>query len=140
MLSQGQKGSALRLLIRWQPLPLGTAHRTKQDRVALFAKRQRLGGQRIPRLIDGCATHEGFAQIETKLFKFRALLKNGDRLSHDFGSDTVTGQNSNFKCKGTIHFSGSKERPRILKKGSKDSKEMRSASPSVRFKLFLQRR
>ena len=90
--TQGQQGTALRLIVGRQVLPLGATHRSEQHRIGRFAAFDRALGQRCAVVVDGDAADvvtvivEGEAEFGLHLFQYL------DGLCHHFRANAVTRQ------------------------------------------------
>jgi hypothetical protein len=96
VLAQWKKGGALRLLIGREAFPLGTADRAEENGVGGAACLQRGLGEGVAVGVDGRASDEalGEGELEGEFLGDRG--QDAEGFGHDFGTDAVTGEDSNF--------------------------------------------
>ena len=74
-------------------LPLRSAHRSKQNRLALLTNRHRLRRQCLPHRINRRPSNQLPTEIKPEPGLGAYDLQNLDGLSHDFRTNAVTGEN-----------------------------------------------
>ena len=97
LLSHGEQSLFRAHFCRWVVVEFGVSDRSEEYGVSFFADFECLFGEGVAHLVDGVCSAESFGVCD---FVSKFLCdgrEDGNALFHDFGSDAVAGENSNFQ-------------------------------------------
>lgn len=97
MLSEGEKSGSFGLLVWGEGFPLGAADGSEQDGVRVFADFEGLLGECFSVDVDGDTSDAGLRGFEREAELCAGEFENAEGFGHDFRSDSVTGENSDFE-------------------------------------------
>ncbi len=97
MLSEGEQGRAFGLFVGRKGFPFGSADGSEQDGVGVFADVEGLFREGLSVDVDGDPADAGFGGFEGEPELGTGDFENAQRFGHDFRSDSVTGENSDFE-------------------------------------------
>ena len=106
MLSEREKGRAFGLFVGRKGFPFGAADGAEEDGVGVFADVEGLFWKRFSVDVDGDSADAGFGGIEGEPELGPCDIENAEGFGHDFRSDSVTGEDSDFEGRHkTMHCS-----------------------------------